>query len=60
MSAPEAYVKDHEATLLSYATAEEANDFLLSFEPLLEVRIKNNIYKYDIKSILFLFKCVSD
>jgi hypothetical protein len=53
MSAPEAYVKYHRATLLSYTTAKGelwGNDFLLMLRPQLELWINNIPYRYEVES----------
>jgi hypothetical protein len=58
MSAPEAYLKGHEASLLSYAAqgSSYGNEFLLSLEPHFHLWIQNNRYRYDVE-LLFPYIC---
>jgi hypothetical protein len=53
MSVPEAYVKDHRANFLSYASSTSPNDFLLALRPSLDLLMKNDVYRYVLESLLF-------
>jgi hypothetical protein len=56
MSAPEAYLKDHEASLLSYAVQGYDNEFLLWLGPHFRLDMQKYHNRYDVE-LLFPYIC---